>query len=91
MSAYQKRVPSGIHPVIAQLVRARVARGLSQGVLAERLDISQVTMSRWESGLRAATFADVVRWAAALGLELSAGLPVLIDGPLPELVAGGLA
>lgn len=91
MSAYQKRIPSGTHPVIGQLIQAHIARGLSQGTLAERLDVSQMTMSRWESGLRAVTFADAVRWAAVLGLELSAAPPALLDGQLPELVAGGLA
>lgn len=79
------------HPVMTQLIKARKAAGLSQATLAKRLGVTQTALSYWESGKRAPSFAEVARWAAALGLALYTADPAMSEGPLSELAAGGLA
>lgn len=54
------------------LRRARQARGLTQGQLAERAGTSQEQVSRWESGRRSPTVETLARLLAVLGFELTA-------------------
>jgi transcriptional regulator with XRE-family HTH domain len=53
------------------LRRARGARGLTQGDLAERAGTSQEQVSRWESGRRSPTVAQLSRLLTILGFELT--------------------
>lgn len=91
LGAYETPIAPGIHPVIDRLIHERRDRNLSQAATAERLGITQATLGRWETGVRAVAFGDVVRWAAALGLDIAAIEPTVPEGPLAELLAGGLA
>lgn len=91
MGSYRIPVNPRVHPVVADLVRARQQRRMSQDALALRLGTSQTCVSYWESGKRAVTLDDLTRWAAVFGLDIHVGTPTPADGPHPELVAGGLA
>jgi len=50
---------------------ARKRAALSQVALAERLEMPQSTIARWETGTIAPSFANVLRAVRACGLELS--------------------
>jgi DNA-binding transcriptional regulator YiaG len=52
------------------LREARIAQGVSQEKLAQRLLICCQTLSRWERGYRRANFLGVCDWANALGYEI---------------------
>jgi transcriptional regulator with XRE-family HTH domain len=92
MTGYKRtKAGAGVPPVVAQLVQARRDRNMSQSAVAERLGITQAALSRWETGYAKVSVHDAARWAAVLGRELHAVEPVAPDGPLPELLAGGLS
>lgn len=55
---------------ILQALRARrEAAGLTLRDLAPRVGVAHQTLGHWERGDREPTWDDVVRWAAALGVE----------------------
>lgn len=66
------------HPIIAQLRARRLAAGLSQAVVAERIRYSANTVGRGEVGARGMAVAAVEAYARVLGLRL-----VLGDGGWP--------
>lgn len=56
--------------IIADTIRAeRAAKGLSQKELAEAIGISQQGLLRYEKGMRDITTADLMKIAAALGVD----------------------
>lgn len=62
------------------LARLRERRGVSQAALAEELGHQQSFVSKVEHGQRRVTAADLLRWAAALGVpfrELSRELEAI--------------
>lgn len=59
----------------ARLRQLREARGLSQNSLAERVGVSQATISSWERGVGAPDVVELVRLAKALKMHPE----VLID------------
>lgn len=65
-----------------RLQQARVARGLSQAELAERIAIEPVTLSRYETGARGPSITTLRDAARVLGITL-ADL-VVDDRPVPE-------
>lgn len=92
MTGYKRtKAPVGLPPAIADLVQIRRDRDMSQTALAERLGVTQACLSRWETGYAKVSVHDATRWAAALGRELRTAEPGVPDGPLSELLAGGLA
>lgn len=56
----------------------RVARELSQGDLAERLQVTQATVSRWESGLLEPRRAMKVKLARELGTDVAVLFPLTV-------------
>ncbi len=50
--------------------RARLAAGIAQRELADRLNTQQPVVARWESGARTPSFDTVARAVAACGLRL---------------------
>jgi transcriptional regulator with XRE-family HTH domain len=53
-----------------QLRQRRIELGLSQYELAERLEIRDATLSRWESGIVNPPLNKVEHWADRLGVKL---------------------
>ncbi|MEO1100813.1 MAG: helix-turn-helix transcriptional regulator, partial [Pseudomonadota bacterium] len=51
--------------------RLRLERGLTQAALAERLDTTQQTIGRWESGITPPKIDTIVAIATALGVEVT--------------------
>lgn len=58
------------HPLIKELVRARVRMNLSQGEVAKNMGYSKSHYAAWERGVECPRWLQMVDWAAALGLEL---------------------
>lgn len=58
-----------------RLAAARLAAGLSQGDVARACGVGQGAVSRWESGDRLLTLADLSRYAEAVGVEPGGLLP----------------
>jgi transcriptional regulator with XRE-family HTH domain len=56
----------------ANIANERKARGFRQDVLAERLKMTQATVSRWESGEREIRISDLLAVADVLGCPLLA-------------------
>lgn len=57
-----------------QLLSTRKARKMSQAVLASRVGISQSRVSHLENHPEELSFAQLMSWCSALGLELAIGL-----------------
>lgn len=53
----------------SNLKRYREAAELSQDELAEKIDVSQPTIQRWETGKREPKFSDIEKLADALGIR----------------------
>lgn len=51
------------------IARRRIAAGLTQTQLAERLGVTQLTISRWENDIRAPRRATLYKLAEVLGCE----------------------
>lgn len=60
----------GPGPTVAALRQARIAAGLTQRQLADRLGCQQSSLSEWESGHCRLLAATVDAWAEALGLRI---------------------
>ena len=58
--------------VVAELKRVRLAKGLSQRVLAESAGLSRAAITHIEAGIRNPTMIVCHALAAALGVSLSA-------------------
>ena len=71
--------------IIDQLIRARKDTGITQGVLIERLHISQATLSHWESGYRMPDLNKLTSWAAEVGQEVTVGISDMRRTALEEL------
>jgi len=65
---------------------AREAQGLRQKELAEMLEVSDSTVSRWEAGYRGLGAFTVVQLAEALDVEPGALLPSRKQGRFAEIV-----
>lgn len=80
-----------MHPTVQQIARqlreARVARGMSQSELGERVGITQAQISRFEGGLADLRLESLVELGRGLGLEV-----VLVPrGKVRAALALGLA
>lgn len=64
--------------LVAALVEARKAAGLSQSVLADRLDRHQQFVSRYETGERRLDVVEFVDIARALRVDAAAAIASLI-------------
>jgi len=58
------------HPLVIALKGRRLALGLTQRQLADRLDTTQATVSDLETGRYRPTLRTIDRWARALDCEL---------------------
>ncbi|AGH48741.1 prophage repressor [Sphingomonas sp. MM-1] len=65
-----------------QLKKLRNLRKMTQSALAEAVGVEQPTIQRWESGARTPDMADILRLAAALGVEPG---ELFAEGPLVAL------
>ena len=61
----------------------RVRRGLNQGELAERLEVSEDLLARWERDLAAPALEEVPRIAVTLGVSTDALLGSAAEADLP--------
>jgi predicted transcriptional regulator len=61
--------------ISAELIRARVRAGLSQGEVASRMGTSQSTIARLESGQTLPTTKTLLRYAEATGSKFQVRLP----------------
>lgn len=59
------------HPLIRELAARRVALGLSQGAVADRIGVSRLSVTRWESGHQDTSIARLAAYAQAVGLRLT--------------------
>ncbi|WP_141576182.1 helix-turn-helix domain-containing protein [Actinomadura sp. WMMA1423] len=59
------------HPLVEQLVKTRVHRGVPLREIAARLGVCTSTVNNYELGLRQPTPQRLEQWAAALGLRLT--------------------
>lgn len=72
------RMNSTISNPVSLLLRvARLRSGLEQGELAQRLGVSQATVSRWERGQLAPTLAQAQAWHSACAAPAAASAAVL--------------
>ena len=51
--------------------RARIRRRLTQAELAEKLEVSRITVARWEEGVHLPADGSLMGLAAVLGLRLT--------------------
>ena len=66
------------------LIKARIARGLSQSALAELLGSKQQLVQRWEAdGYRGANLATLAKVARALNVEVSERVSLAGEAPVP--------
>jgi len=63
----QKPFPPPYDVLTEMLVAARLATGLTQKALAERLSIGQSSVSKVERGLQRLDLVELHRWLSALG------------------------
>lgn len=66
MLTVRESIPMGYGEAIA-VIRRRL--GLTQGQLAERVNVEQPTVQRWERGLREPNMSKLVEIAGALGVD----------------------
>lgn len=62
------------------LKKLRVAKGLSQRELAERVFVTRSTVARWENGSRVPNFETISRLSACLNVDSSTLLAVVSEG-----------
>jgi ribosome-binding protein aMBF1 (putative translation factor) len=60
-----------VDPVVADLRRARLAKGIRAVDLAVYLGVSAAAVTMWETGARMPSLSTARRWADALGLALA--------------------
>lgn len=73
-----------------KLAEIRAKRGLTQAQLAERIDVAQATVQRWEKGKREPDFGQLHALASALGVTVSELLEGDIASPVgPRLFVKG--
>ena len=58
-------------PIVAELTRRRVERGVTQDAVALSLGVTQATVSRWESGRRPIPLHRLSAYAALVGGEVT--------------------
>ena len=63
-------VKARVHPIIAQLARARAQRGISLRALANRLLTTKDTVCGWEAGKHDPRLGSAIAYANALGYDL---------------------
>ncbi|MDR1885418.1 MAG: helix-turn-helix transcriptional regulator [Synergistaceae bacterium] len=70
LSAEERAAAEFIASIAVSIQRRRHALGITQKVLADKLGVSQVMVSRWENGEENFTAATLAKISNALGLEL---------------------
>lgn len=79
-----------MHPAVEEIARqlreVRVARGMSQGDLSERIGITQAQVSRFEGGRADLRLGSLVELGRGLGLEIM----LVPRGKVPAVLALGL-
>lgn len=58
------------HPLIAQLLRARTQRGITQGALADQVFTSTQSVHCWEAGKTDPRLSSIAAYADALGYDI---------------------
>jgi len=59
-----------VNGLVVSLMYARLAHGLTQAQLADRLGVSRAAVESWETGRREPRASRLVDWVDALGLRL---------------------
>lgn len=67
------------HAVIAALIKVRMAAGLTQGELADRLEIGRTVVTKVEIGQRNVSVVELVAWCRAVGVDPAALVKELDD------------
>lgn len=60
-----------IKRLIAELIAARHAQGLTQAALAEDMGIDKGLLGRWEAGRTVPSLRSLERWAYSLGYQFA--------------------
>ena len=93
MSEYDDLRSGGVREIVAEtladlpvaLIKARIARGLSQSALAELLGSKQQLVQRWEAErFRGATFETLTRVARILRVHVSERIDLSAAGPVSD-------
>jgi ribosome-binding protein aMBF1 (putative translation factor) len=80
-------IASDIAYIIANgIFKRRRALGLTQQELADKLGVSQVMISRWESGEPNYTIETLVKLSIALGVNLREGFASIWQGTCEESI-----
>lgn len=66
-----QRRPPGVLVIRHRLIKARLEQGMTQQALASAMGGMQSSVSEWENGSRVPRLDSAIRWARALGLELT--------------------
>ena len=69
--------------IAEQISRLRARAGMSQGELADRLEVSRQSVSKWETGAGVPEIDKLVKMSALFGVTLDE----LVTGDAPEPVA----
>lgn len=70
MPAHTWAPPRPLLPLYQQLRDRRIATGLSQEAVAERIGYALRSFQAWETGQNNPKPGSLVKWAEALGLEI---------------------
>jgi len=82
-----QNIPMGYLDKLAEI---RAKRGLTQAQLAERIDVAQATVQRWEKGKREPDFEQLYALAGALGMTAGELLEGDVASPVgPRLFVKG--
>ena len=73
--------------IAEQISRLRARAGMSQGELADRLEVSRQSVSKWETGASVPEIDKLVKMSALFGVTLDE----LVNKPLAAAVSGTFA
>lgn len=71
MKNYPRKYKCVKHPIMAELKAIRLAKKLRGDILSDMLGYHHATISRWERGYKFPSWAALLSWCEALGVQLT--------------------